>query len=378
MSVFTFKKRTKKPVEESDDDSSSDDDEGFEAAMVDVQNDEMDDKKGKKKKSAPAPAPASSRVSGNVPRGLQRGGSDSDDEIEAMAPVIEIADDDDDDDSDDDDDGAASADEDTKRRLRILEEARQARDALRLAEREVLVASSEDEAEPAPAPRRRRGEAAVAVDDDEEEAAPAEETFSGAKLAIKVRTKDDKGQPRVYHIHEDEPFSRLFDNYAADRGVDVYECKFMFDGETLGGGSKPRALDMEDDDLIDVQAPPKGKKRPRPGAEPKGKPAKAAKASPAPKAKGSPAPKAKSPKAPKAASPPPREKVLLAFALGDAKPKKFKIYDDDPFSKAFDVFAKLKKGGSFGYSYKARPIPPDATPASLGIRGEGKIDVVAK
>ena len=67
-----------------------------------------------------------------------------------------------------------------------------------------------------------------------------------------------------------------------------------------------------------------------------------------------------------------------AFALGDAKPKKFKIYDDDPFSKAFDVFAKLKKGGSFGYSYKARPIPPDATPASLGIRGEGKIDVVAK
>ena len=79
MSVFTFKKRTKKPVEESDDDSSSDDDEGFEAAMVDVQNDEMDDKKGKKKKSAPAPAPASSRASGNVPRGLQRGGSDSDD-----------------------------------------------------------------------------------------------------------------------------------------------------------------------------------------------------------------------------------------------------------------------------------------------------------
>ena len=43
MSVFTFKKRTKKPVEESDDDSSSDDDEGFEAAMVDVQHDEMDD-----------------------------------------------------------------------------------------------------------------------------------------------------------------------------------------------------------------------------------------------------------------------------------------------------------------------------------------------
>ena len=84
MSVFTFKKRTKKPVEESDDDSSSDDDEGFEAAMVDVQNDEMDDKKGKKKKSAPAPAPASSRASGNVPRGLQRGGG-------AARPVADTA-----------------------------------------------------------------------------------------------------------------------------------------------------------------------------------------------------------------------------------------------------------------------------------------------
>ena len=129
--------------------------------------------------------------------------------------------------SGDDDD----ADEDTKRRLRMLRRSRAAKEWS--AERKVEnLAESDDEPVVTQPTRRRR----VAVEPPKKPAAPK---YGGALLKIKIRTEGD-AKPLDYEIREDEPFAELFERYACDRGVNAYDCKFVFDGEVVGAGSKPR------------------------------------------------------------------------------------------------------------------------------------------
>ena len=284
-----------------------------------------------------------------------------------------------DDDDDDDDDGDEPVDADTARQLNMLARSRAAREALRRAERDVEVESissdGEDDAGPA------RGGGGGGSEDAAASAAPPP-VYGGARLEVRLRTEGDKGPPLVYPIREDEPFGSLFERYACDRGVDAFQCKFMFDGDVLGHGAKPRAVDMEDQDLIDVNAPPKGKKRPRPGAAspppraPRAKaasPGRAKAASPGKAASPPPARKAASPEAPAAI---PREKVVLAFAAGAGKPKKFKVYNDDPFAKAFAGYARTVRGGPYAFSHAGAALKGDDTPAAVGIAsGTGTIDV---
>jgi hypothetical protein len=262
MSVFQYKAKAFGGGESS---SSSDDDVSdgeFERELERQRRAEAEakEKKGSKKKKSPAKTKAPTRKK-------QRETIEIDDDVEAFAPAINVDDDEPkpsppkkkktrkkQESSDDDDD----ADEDTKRRLRMLRESRAAREAMRQAERKVEnLAESDDEPVVTQPTRRRR----VAVEPPKKPAAPK---YGGALLKIKIRTEGDS-KPLDYEIREDEPFAELFERYACDRGVNAYDCKFVFDGEVVGAGSKPRALDMESEDMIDCKAPPRGRKRPRPG-----------------------------------------------------------------------------------------------------------------
>jgi len=264
MSVFQYKAKAFGGGESS---SSSDDDVSdgeFERELERQRRAEAEakEKKGKGKKPK---SPAKTKA----PKKKQREVVEIDDDVEAFAPAINVDDDEPtkpsppkkkkargkkQESSDDDDD----ADEDTKRRLRMLRESRAAREAMRQAERKVEnLAESDDEPVVAQPTRRRR----VQVEAPPKPQAPK---YGGALLKIKIRTEGD-AKPLDYEIREDEPFAELFERYACDRGVNAYDCKFVFDGEVVGAGSKPRALDMESEDMIDCKAPPRGRKRPRPG-----------------------------------------------------------------------------------------------------------------
>lgn len=374
MSVFQYKA---KAFGGGDSSSSSDDDVSdgeFERALErqKLADSEAKDKSRKGRKEA---RPAKTRAPAKKRRSVE------DNDVEAFAPAIDV-------DADeparasppkkkgrkqpvvpsssDDDD----ADEDTKRRLRMLRESRAAREAMRRAERTIEVADESDEAPvEKPVPRRRR---AVV----EEPIVPAAPKYGGALLKIKIRTEGDS-KPLDYDVREDEPFAELFERYACDRGVQVYDCKFVFDGEVIGAGSKPRALDMESEDMVDCKAPARGKKRSRPGEGPAQpsptKPASAKKAKPASAKKAAP-PKKRSPRASPKVKPKERPKVVLVFDRGDgSKPKKFKIYADDEFRKVFDVYRTSVPGVSF--SYLGAALNPKATPGDYGIAKQGVIDV---
>ena len=364
MSVFQYKAKAFGGGESS---SSSDDDVSdgeFERELERQRRAEAEakEKKGSKKKKSPAKTKAPTRKK-------QRETIEIDDDVEAFAPAIAVDDDEPkasppkkkktrkkQESSDDDDD----ADEDTKRRLRMLRESRAAREAMRQAERKVEnLAESDDEPVVAQPTRRRR----VQV---EAPPKPVQPKYGGALLKIKIRTEGD-GKPLDYEIREDEPFAELFERYACDRGVNAYDCKFVFDGEVVGAGSKPRALDMESEDMIDCKAPPRGRKRPRPGEGPaQPSPAKSPAAAPAKKKRASPKAQAK---------PAEKVKVILVFDKGNgSKPKKFKIWNTDEFRKVFDVYRKGAKG-VVSFSYLGAALNPNATPGDHGIETQGKIDV---
>ena len=364
MSVFQYKAKAFGGGESS---SSSDDDVSdgeFERELERQRRAEAEakEKKGSKKKKSPAKTKAPTRKK-------QRETIEINDDAEASAPAINVDDDEptkpsppkkkrakkQQESSDDDD-----ADEDTKRRLRMLRESRAAREAMRQAERKVEnLAESDDEPVVAQPTRRRR----VQV---EAPPKPVQPKYGGALLKIKIRTEGD-AKPLDYEIREDEPFAELFERYACDRGVNAYDCKFVFDGEVVGAGSKPRALDMESEDMIDCKAPPRGRKRPRPGEGPaQPSPAKSPAAAPAKKKRASPKAQAK---------PAEKVKVILVFDKGDgSKPKKFKIWNTDEFRKVFDVYRKGAKG-VVSFSYLGAALNPNATPGDHGIETQGKIDV---
>ena len=89
------------------------------------------------------------------------------------------------------------------------------------------------------------------------------------------------------------------------------------------------------------------------------------------------APSAKKKRAsPKAqAKPAEKVKVILVFDKGDgSKPKKFKIWNNDPFRKVFDVYRKGAKG-VVSFSYLGAALNPNATPGDHGIEKQGVIDV---
>mmetsp|Transcript_27647 Transcript_27647/g.82803 ORF Transcript_27647/g.82803 Transcript_27647/m.82803 type:complete len:150 (-) Transcript_27647:68-517(-) len=145
MSVFQFKRKRFKPAEESEDSSDSDvDDDVFASAMERVGKPDDDDKKGRKKKPAAkkARSPAKKKVID----------LESDDDVEALAPIrpvdtkpLDLA-------ASSSDDDETGLDEDTKRRLRMLRESRAAREALKRAERDVEIIDSDDDAPAAPRP----------------------------------------------------------------------------------------------------------------------------------------------------------------------------------------------------------------------------------
>ena len=157
--------------------------------------------------------------------------------------------------SDDDDD----ADEDTKRRLRMFRESRAAREAMRQAERKVEnLAESDDDA------RRGATDETAARSLVEAPPKPVQPKYGGALLKIKIRTEGDV-KPLDYEIREDEPFAELFERYACDRGVNAYDCKFVFDGEVVGAGLEAASSGHGVRGHDRLQGASQGKGRPRPG-----------------------------------------------------------------------------------------------------------------
>jgi hypothetical protein len=171
-----------------------------------------------------------------------------------MAPLVAVRsaeyDDDDDDDFLDAEPELGPA---TKRRLELLETVKETRERLRRAEEEVVNIEEDDEYVVPPSSRKKAAPVTAA----------ASESYTGNQVTVNVRASPSEPKVRV-KIRMDEPLRYLFAEYAALRGVEASECVFKFDGMALSPDATPTSADMEDDDLLDVKAPPPGDPRPVP------------------------------------------------------------------------------------------------------------------
>ncbi|KAJ8603595.1 hypothetical protein CTAYLR_004849 [Chrysophaeum taylorii] len=251
---------------------------------------------------------------------------DEESEVEALAPVVAVADDDDE--AEEVLDVDAVDDAATQRRLRLLREAREARE--KLAEAEM--------AEMSPVEKTK-----VVVD-------------RGPELRVFVRARgEDKEE---FRIRAGDAFSTLFDEFAKDRGVEVDACTFHFDGEQIEPLATPRQLDLEDEDMIDAEAPErrtnsKANRPSTPRAPPKGRP---------PPKEESTARK--------------RQKITLVLESGrrDDKHVKIKVHTDDKFKKVFQHYAKIKKcDHDVSFAYAGNPLSPNQSPLDLGLSGSATI-----
>ena len=83
------------------------------------------------------------------------------------------------------------------------------------------------------------------VDEGDEEEAVTE--------VITIRLTDQNGEETMFKLKRTTKLAKVFNAYAATKGVDVSDFRFWLDGETIDGAyDTPEALDLEDNDQIDV------------------------------------------------------------------------------------------------------------------------------
>lgn len=268
---------------------------------------------------------------------VEEEGEDDDDEVQALEPVIDLYN------ENDSEDTILNADvemdEATQRRIRLLEEARQARKKLAEAEMEdnelpeVCTAREGEKLQP------------IVVDDD---ACPK------LRVAIVCAGEFEK---KYFDVLQNEPFSKVISVFASDRGVDASTCSFEFDGQKIEPNQTPGSLGMMDRDMIEAIAPPRREPKSEPSSQVEGERSHVEDAPPQPQ----PAKPLKRAK--------PRDKVMLIVARRGDKALKVKIYAHDRFEKVITNYASLKKidASRLQLEYEGRLLAHHESPADLNM-----------
>ena len=67
-----------------------------------------------------------------------------------------------------------------------------------------------------------------------------------------VRVRDQTGEEMFFKVKKETKMTKIFDAYAARRGFQSQQLRFMLDGERIKGDDTPKMLELEDNDQIDV------------------------------------------------------------------------------------------------------------------------------
>lgn len=243
---------------------------------------------------------------------------DDDGSVEALAPIVKVP--------------AASSciedeiidveeDEATTRRLNLIREARSACNKLAEAELEEL-----------------------------DEVVEEKEKDLGSTLTLSLSCA---GEEKVtMKVKSKEPFAAFFRSFAENRGVALSSCSFSFDGEKIKPNQTPESLDMEDEDMLEVSAPPRTTQEAPPAAE-----------------------EIKNVDEPVPPPPRTREKVSLLLTKAGSKATRITLYDTDKFEKIFKHYSKHKKVQVRLSLEDGTAVLPSHTPLYHRMRGETKISV---
>jgi len=321
------------------------------------EDDEDDNGKKKKKKGKETRKKKKAVVE------LYMSDDDCEADVEPLEPamVVDMTLDDDNDEIDLLDD----VDEATKRRQKLLEEAREAREALIKAERESDAVAQTVE---------------ILDDDDDNDHQPVPQPAPKKNFGKKIKVTlccDKEADP--YMLGEKESFERIFQSFAQERGVDVKDCTFSFDGLPFNSSATPKELEVEEDDQIDVRAPPRTKPKSKSldqdlfeneQDEEQARPAKKTKVSSKQTVEPTCAGKIKKK----------HDKVILIVkADSDRKAQKFRIHDDDAFEKALSHYVKKKSLHLSACSFmtKADHLSIDVTKTPAHYDLSGDIEILA-
>lgn len=69
---------------------------------------------------------------------------------------------------------------------------------------------------------------------------------------MSIVVQESNGEKVTFKVKKDTPFSKVFQAFAAQKGVDLNSLRFTFDGDRLKDTSTPKMYEMEDGDIISV------------------------------------------------------------------------------------------------------------------------------
>ena len=82
-------------------------------------------------------------------------------------------------------------------------------------------------------------------------AAPVPPPPAATKLVVFLR--DATGDKQKFIIKSDTKFEAVFEAYCTARTLSRDSVRFLFDGDAVAPSATPAALDMDDEDCIDVK-----------------------------------------------------------------------------------------------------------------------------
>lgn len=69
---------------------------------------------------------------------------------------------------------------------------------------------------------------------------------------ITLRVRDQTGDEMFFKVKKTTKMNKIFDAYAARRGITSSALRFMLDGERITADNTPKMLELEDNEQIDV------------------------------------------------------------------------------------------------------------------------------
>jgi len=71
------------------------------------------------------------------------------------------------------------------------------------------------------------------------------------KDTITIRVREMSGEETLFKVKRTTQMKKVFNAFAARKGVDSHLLRFMLDGSRIGENDTPKTLDLEEDDQID-------------------------------------------------------------------------------------------------------------------------------
>mmetsp|Transcript_16727 Transcript_16727/g.25445 ORF Transcript_16727/g.25445 Transcript_16727/m.25445 type:complete len:215 (+) Transcript_16727:169-813(+) len=183
------------------------------------------------------------------------------------------------------------------------------------------------------------------------EAKPAEEP---SNEPITIRVKDQTGEETMFKIKKSTRMSKVFNAYAARKGVESASLRFLLDGERIGPDETPKMLELEDEDQIDCVLAQVGGMD-EGGSNNDGGGDAAAPAPPKPEGS---------------------EPITIRVKDQNGEETMFKIKKTTRMKKVFATYAARKgvEANAMRFMLDGENIDPEQTPAGLDLDDDDQID----